>query len=433
MTATAGAARARVAEPPAGPTWVELGSPGGYAALRTAEFEPDAVPPVDERTVNPGGFLRDATDPVTGITWRDGGWEIPLPGRPPVRLAASGQVTEADVGRLRRLRGLRVPWRRAHTGPLAAVRAVAGLAAAGVPLLSGPPPGWAARALGPELAARLTAATEEDLADDLRREEHSVLLRRTALARHGSAARRRSLAVRAGEPVPPAPTISVVLCTRRPALVPFALGQIARQRGAELEVVLALHGVAAAAPEVARAVAAFDRPLTIVTAEAATPFGAVLNQAVARAAGAYVAKWDDDDWYGPDHLADMMLAHAYSGAELAGAASEFFYLAQIDTTIRRRWSAETVADHVAGGTFVLPRSVLTALGGFRPLPRSVDIHLFQDLIRAGGAMYRTHGLGFMARRAARGAHTWQEPVGYFLARAARQWRGFRPSRLMECR
>ncbi|MET8140141.1 glycosyltransferase [Sphaerisporangium sp. NPDC005288] len=412
-------------------TWERLGSPGGYQVLSGERFAPEAVPPVDERSVNPQGFLKRPALGVADLLQHDGAWEVRLADRTLARLPASGGVTDADVGRLRRLRGVRVAWRPAHTGPIAAARAVAGLAAAGVPLLSGPPPEWAALALGRDLAADLTAATERDLDDDLRREEHSVRLRRTALTRHGTMARWRELAARAGIAVPAPATISVVMCTRRAGLVPFALDQVRRQRGVDLEVILTLHGVPAATPEVARAVAAFDRPITVVEADAAVPFGAVLNQAAGHASGSFLSKWDDDDWYGPDHLADMMLAQSYSGAELVGAASEFFYLQQIDVTIRRDWTSETMSNHVAGGTFVIARSAFEALGGFRPVPRSVDVQFFQDLLRAGGAIYRTHGLGFVARRAARGRHTWQEPIGYFLARAKDQWRGFRPSRLME--
>jgi hypothetical protein len=411
-------------------TWARLGSPGGYDTLRAAAFEPESVPPIDERSINPRGFVKIPTSAFADLAQHDGRWEVRLDGKTLVRLPDTGALTDADIGNLRRLRGVRISWRPAHTGPIPAVRVVTGFAAAGIPLLSAPPPEWAAQALGPELSTRLAATTEEELADDLRREEHSIRLRRSSLTRHGNIARWRALAARAGVAVPPEPTISVIMCTRRPELVPFALGQISRQRGVKLEVILTLHGGSGAIPQVSQAVADFNHPITVIEADAALPFGVVLNQAAARSTGSFLSKWDDDDWYGPDHLADMMLAQSYSGAELVGAASEFFYLQQIDVTIRRNWNSELMSNHVAGGTFVVSRSAFEALGGFRPIPRSVDVHFFQDLMRAGGAVYRTHGLGFVARRAARGGHTWQEPVGYFLARAHSQWRGFRPSQLM---
>ncbi|WP_158558248.1 glycosyltransferase [Spongiactinospora gelatinilytica] len=409
--------------------WTKAGAPDGYPVLRAASaVTPDHLPPVDERSVNPRGFLREPPQDIADLTGHAGVWGVTSEGRELVRFHESGLVADADVDRLRPLRGLRLNWRPAHTGPVAAARVVAGLAAAGVPLVStGPAPIWAEPLLGGELLSHL--ATPGDIADDLRREEHSVRLRRHALRAHGTTARWHALAAAAGKPIPPDPPISVVLCTRRPDFVGFALGQIAAQRGVDVEVVLGLHGVPEEA--VAGAVADFPLPLTIVTADAAKPFGEILNRAVDRTSGAYLTKWDDDDWYGPDHLADLVLARRYSGADLVGVASEFFYLEQIDVTIRRRWSSEVMADHVAGGTFLISRETLRALGGFRPVPRSVDIELFSALLRAGGCIYRTHGLGFMARRSARRRHTWQEPIGYFLHRAKEQWRGFRPSELME--
>ncbi|MDF5757477.1 glycosyltransferase [Spongiactinospora sp. TRM90649] len=410
-------------------SWAEVGRPGGYATLRAVTRATlDDLPPVDERSVNPRGFLRTPTQDIADLTARDGRWAVRSEGRELVTFDESGLVTDADVDRLRRLRGLRVTWRPAHTGPVAAARVVAGLAAAGVPLASAVPvPLWAESLLGAELLGHL--ARPADLADDLRREELSVRLRRHALRTHGTTARWRALAATAGLHIPPDPAISVVMSTRRADFVPFALAQIARQRAVDAEVVLALHGVPRA--EVAAAVADFPLPLTVVEAGADTPFGEVLNRAVDHASGDHVSKWDDDDWYGPDHLSDLVLAHRYSGSDLVGVASEFFYLEQIDLTIRRRWTSEVMSDHVAGGTFLISRETLRALGGFRPVTRSVDVELFQALLHAGGSIYRTHGLGFMARRSARGRHTWQEPIGYFLHRAKDQWRGFRPTKIME--
>ncbi|MEO3809345.1 glycosyltransferase family A protein [Sphaerisporangium sp. B11E5] len=423
--------RVTIVDRDADPSWARIGAPGGYGVLRDVTIEPDAVPPVDERSVNPRGFLKTPAKGYGTLERHDGATVVRLEDRTLTRLPGSGAVTDADIGRLRRLRGVRVTWRHTHGGPIAAARTVASLAAAGVPMLCDPVPDWAARGLGPGLTVLLTGATERELADDLRREEHSVRLRRTALGTHGTTARWRSLAAGSGVPLPPDPTVSVVMCTRRAGLVPFALGQIARQRGVDVEVILGLHGVAATAPEVRDAVAGFDGRVTVVEAEPEAPFGVVLNRAAARASGSFISKWDDDDWYGPDHLADLVLAQGYSGAELVGVASEFFYLQQIDVTVRRNWTSETMSDHVAGGAFIVSRSAFEALGGFRPVPRAVDVQFFQALLRAGGAIYRTHGLGFVARRAARGRHTWQEPVGYFLARARDQWPGFRPSGLMD--
>jgi len=337
-------------------------------------------------------------------------------------------VTDVDVARLRELRAVEIRWGR-HTGPLAAVRAVAGLAAAGVPLCAAEVPDWAG-ALGPELAGVLTGAAPGDLDDDIAREEHSVRLRRAALGAHSTRARWRSLARRAGLPVPLPPRISVLLCTRRPEYLGFALDQIARQRGVDLEAVVTLHGVPAELPEVREAVAAHPLPLTVVEAPASASFGEALNLGAAAATGHYLAKWDDDDWYGPDWLADAMLAVDYSGADLVGGLPQFVYLEEINVTVGRRGGeSERWTRRISGSSLVLDRHLLHAAGGFPPLWRNVDTGLLRVVESVGGRIYRTHGLSLMIRRRATG-HTWGQSVPTFLRTSERQWYGFRPGGLV---
>lgn len=406
-------------------SWERLGRPGGSELADPAVLsEPSMIPPVDERLVNPQGFVTTPGRGMAMLTEVSGRWTAMLDGAPLVTFAESGGVTDADVARLRQIRGVKIDWIHAHSGPLAAVRILAGLAAAGVPLVADSVPRWAG-ALGNPLAELLTAPV--DLADDLRREEHSVRLRRQALRTHGVAARWEQL----GAPAPAPPLTSVLLATRRTDMVGFALDQISRQRDVQLEVILALHGVPQGHPDVKAAIAAFDGPLTVVEARAESIFGEVLNEAATYASGSFLLKMDDDDWYGPDFLSDLLLAHSYSGAQVVGTVPEFVYLSSIDVTVHRRQITEQITSFVAGGTILVERSAFQAVGGFRPLRRSVDTQFQEALQAAGGQIYRTHGLGYILRRGPAANHTWQEPIGTFLQRNRQQWRGFRPSSLME--
>ncbi|HEX4816422.1 MAG TPA: glycosyltransferase family A protein [Nonomuraea sp.] len=408
-------------------SWERLGRPGmtdSPLADPDVLAEPSMVPPVDERLVNPMGFVTTPSRGMASLAERDGRWSVVLDGKVVTTFAESGGVTDADVARLRQVRGVEVDWRHAHSGPLAAVRVLAGLAAAGVPLAAAPVPRWAG-ALGPDVIALVEGCP--DLSDDLRREEHSIRLRRAALRTHGVAARWEQL----GAPAPAPPLTSVLLATRRTDMVSFALEQVARQREARLEVILALHGVPKGHPDVAAAIAAFPGALTVYEADRQAVFGEVLNESAARASGSFLLKMDDDDWYGPDFLSDLLLAHAYSGAQVVGTVPEFVYLSSIDVTVHRSQITEQVTSFVAGGTILVERSAFQAVGGFRPLRRSVDTQFQEALQAAGGQIYRTHGLGYILRRGPAANHTWQEPIGTFLRRNRRQWRGFRPNALME--
>lgn len=362
----------------------------------------------------PVGFLRSAAEGVAELSWTGQGW-----------LAAGeplGDRLDADgVARLRPLRGLSVRWPSSRVP----VEVITDLAASGVPLHAADTPAW----VEPELARLLAAWTPEEgdgsrrSVTDLRREEHSVRLRRHGL---------RSRAGVAAEPVAAPPKVSVVMSSMRPYLLASALDQIARQRRVEVEVLLGLHGVPAEHEAVRRAVREFDLPITVVEAGAEIPFGEVLNRAASRASGDHITKWDDDDWYGPEHLADLLLARSHTGADIVGTTAEFFYLEPLNATIRRTdYTSEIWSEHVAGGTILLDLARFQELGGFPALRGGVDAAFLKAAHAAEARIYRTHGLGYMLRRSVSTEHTWQLSLAHFLRVASNQWRGFRPSLILE--
>ncbi len=302
---------------------------------------------------------------------------------------------------------------------------------AGVPIAAGSVADDVARLLGPHVAAALTAPV--DLTDSVAREEHSVVLRRLALREFSVEAWRRHLVEQSSRHPASPPSVSVVLATKRPEMLGFALRQVAKQRGRDVQLVLAPHGFEPD-PAMVRELAGdrVARSLVLLPRDESEVFGDVLAAAAARADGDLVLKMDDDDWYGPDFVSDLLLARAYSGAEVVGMPSEYHYLAPKNVTVRRGHRAELYAHFVAGGTLLIERGLLRAVGSFRPVRRYVDAQLLAAVTRAGAAIYRTHGLGYLLRRNAAG-HTWQVDMDYLLdpARVAEIRPGFAPSRLLE--
>ena len=148
------------------------------------------------------------------------------------------------------------------------------------------------------------------------------------------------------------PSVSVVMATRRPDLLEHAVGQVARQRGVE--------SWSWCSP---RTAGTPTRPgsaswparvgLQVVPPPDDVLFGDVLNHAAEAAGGDVVLKMDDDDWYSPDFVADLLLARAYSGAELVGTPDDFYYLEDRDLTVRLGQPSEVYRGFVAGGTMLL--------------------------------------------------------------------------------
>ena len=175
---------------------------------------------------------------------------------------------------------------------------------------------------------------------------------------------------------------------------------------------LATHGFAPDAAAV-RELLGPDLPVTVLPQEETTVFGDVLAAAAAAASGDLVLKMDDDDWYAPDFVADLLRARAYSGADLVGTADELYYLTDRDETVQRRHPGEFYTQWVAGGTLLLSRALLADVGGFAPVRRHVDRHLLDALAGAGATVYRTHGLGYVLRRNPSG-HTYDADLDRIL-------------------
>lgn len=394
--------------------------PDVVVARRGGEVEPhhviDRAPtvvtdpgpePVDERVFNPIGFRKDWDHPVVELSRL-------------VSRSGRGPVTEDVVAAARAFQGVRLP---ADT-PTADLLA---LAMSGVPVVT-----EGVLDVAPPLAAALDA--EVDLDDALRREEHSLAVRRAAFDHHSTLAWRSALASRAGVRHVGLPAVSALLATKRPEMLDFALRQVARQRGAEVELVLAAHGFEPDRDAVRRALG--DRPHQVLSFDDSTFFGDVLTGAAHAASSEVLLKVDDDDWYAPDAVHDLLMARRFSGADVVGMPSEFVFLhandERGDLTVRRNHPSELFARFVAGGTLLMDRGLLRSLGDFRRVRKFVDAQLLAGVEAAGGRIYRTHGLGYVLRRTGDG-HTWVRDDEEFRRPdiVASEWTGFRPSLALE--
>lgn len=359
--------------------------------------------PVDERVFNPIGFRKDWDHPVVDLARL-------------VKGSGRGAVTEGVIAAARAFQGVRLSADTSTADLLA-------LAISGVPLETG-----GVLDVAPPLAAALDASV--DLDDPLRREEHSLAVRRAAFDHHSTLAWRSALASRAGVRHVGLPAVSALLATKRPEMLDFALRQVARQRGAEVELVLAAHGFEPDRDAVRRALG--DRPHQVLTFDESVFFGDVLTGAARAASSEVLLKVDDDDWYSPDAVHDLLMARRFSGADVVGMPSEFVYLHRDDLTVRRKHPTEVFARFVAGGTLLMERGLLRSLGDFRRVRKFVDAQLLAGVEAAGGRIYRTHGLGYILRRTGEG-HTWERDDEEFRRPdiVASEWSGFQPSLALE--
>jgi hypothetical protein len=346
-----------------------------------------------------------------------------------------GPVTGFDdvVGRLPTRRRARASALRAATrlgvidcsstavsGPDAA-RAALDLIGVGALLGAQRVPGDVAVLLGPDLSAAIEAVPVDRPLTDAERERWSVAQRRIVYRRHSVYRALAEVGHACGNPVPPDPSVSVLMATNRPDMVTFAVEQMVDQGHPDIEILIGLHCVEA--PEYVRGkIRELVPDATVFDFGADTDLGQVLDSLARRASGTLVTKWDDDDWYAPHHVSDLVDAMRYSGATLVGKAAEYIHLGALDITIRRfATGSERFSTTIAGGTLMTSRRTLSEIGGWPSGPKRVDRLLIDRITETGGSVYRLHGDGYLLRRSPDPtSHTWQAGDSYFLGQAVDQ-------------
>lgn len=181
------------------------------------------------------------------------------------------------------------------------------------------------------------------------------------------------------------------------------------------ELVISLHGDLAELPRSGR------EDVRYVGVPEEETVGTVMNIALVAGRGEYAIKMDDDDFYGPDYVGDMMLATRAVDIALFGKPPWFLYLQDDDKTYLRRVAAgkencvattqQLVSDdfRISGATHSGRRDFLLQ-AGFCGLNRFAgDTALYERAAHFDGRVLSCDGFETVIFRSANLAdHTWRQ-------------------------
>lgn len=211
---------------------------------------------------------------------------------------------------------------------------------------------------------------------------------------------------------PPATgTVGIVCVSRRPGNLAAVIENVERQRGTAPEFVLVPNGPDWDRDATDRALQGVDRAVVVWGHEAAT-LGGGLNGGIAEIETRFVAKFDDDDHYGPNYLTDALRAHRFAGAGVVGKHS---YYADIDG-VDGRWlrfggNDFRYSSTLAGGTLVIDRDRTGELR-FDDVSLGEDRAFIHGCHRRGISTYSADRFSFVQHRGA--DNTWQPGADEFL-------------------
>jgi len=201
------------------------------------------------------------------------------------------------------------------------------------------------------------------------------------------------------------PTVSVLVSTLRADDLSNLLNQLISQTLPEFELVLGLHTIELSASHKKQIASLHRRKIKVIAKEFSKDktLGMILSELAKLSSGEFIAKMDDDDYYGPEHLRDLLDAAIATKADVVGRAMNYVYLEPLQLTVRRfaphgTQAVELWSDWVCGGTIVAKREAAEGAGWFGEGNTAVDRFLLSGITNNGGKIWRTFGAGYIYRR-----------------------------------
>jgi glycosyltransferase involved in cell wall biosynthesis len=222
------------------------------------------------------------------------------------------------------------------------------------------------------------------------------------------------------------PTVSVLVSTIRADDLSNLLDQLLQQTLPSFELILGLHNVELSNNHKKQIAKLKARKVNVIAEKYAQDktLGMILSSLASQSTGEFIAKMDDDDYYGPEHLRDLVDAALDTGADVVGRAMNYIYLEPLQLTVRRftpqgTQAVELWSDWVCGGTILAKSDVAKAAGWFGEGSTAVDRYLLSNVVNNGGKIWRTFGAGYIYRRTFT-FHTYVTNYSRYLNRATEQ-------------
>ncbi|MGE5391706.1 MAG: glycosyltransferase [Deltaproteobacteria bacterium] len=220
------------------------------------------------------------------------------------------------------------------------------------------------------------------------------------------------------EPSPPAQEnnhlgVSVITCTNRPDRLENIMANYLRQNYSPRELIIVVNSENINIEDWRRRTAGHS-DITILQLGSNQTLGECLNYGVDHARYDYVAKCDDDDYYAPKYLSDLMPLFASSGAQIIGKCSMFVYFEGSQTlAIALPGNENMPVSGVAGATMIINKQVFSQVR-FTGTSFGEDSMFLQECVARGIPIFSGNRFNFVCIRSNPDQHTWQVDEAEYL-------------------
>lgn len=201
--------------------------------------------------------------------------------------------------------------------------------------------------------------------------------------------------------------ISIITCTVREHLIGNIIENYTNQLFQGKELIIILNNDEMDINRIKGKIRGFE-DITIYQLPQENTLGECLNYGIGKAKFDVIAKFDDDDYYGPEYLTEAMDALKTTNAAIVGKEEFYVFLKSIHALLLRghRLSNKYVK-HVSGATLVFKKSIIDKIK-FPNLTLGEDTAFQKKCIKHGFRIYSTSRYNFAAIRGTDvNEHTWK--------------------------
>lgn len=222
--------------------------------------------------------------------------------------------------------------------------------------------------------------------------------------------------------------VTIVAVTNRPEFINRLAKNIREQSHKRLELIFVLQNYTNEQVEILKSklqeTGREYENIQILIDESDSTLGARLNKAIEISKGDYLVKMDDDDFYFPNYIQDMLIPFSFGDYGIVGKKEIFIYLEETDrTVVRYKNERHKETDFVAGATLVISRQALNEIK-FGDKNRGEDSSLLEEAKSKGVKIYATDPFNFIVWRGKnKNKHTWQVDDDFFMKNASQYFDG----------
>ncbi|EKN71689.1 family 2 glycosyl transferase [Neobacillus bataviensis LMG 21833] len=199
--------------------------------------------------------------------------------------------------------------------------------------------------------------------------------------------------------------VSIITCTIREESIDNVFKNYQQQTWPEKELIVILNKDSMDIDKWIKKAKNYPNVRVFQLHEKAT-LGDCLNFGVMNAGYEIIAKFDDDDYYGPEYITSSMESFKNKQVSIVGKSSYYIYFKNKKALVHVKGTENSVTDTVAGATLLFRKEIFYYVR-FEKVNRAEDYWFIDQSKKEGFQVYSTDPRHFAVIRNDSDQHTWK--------------------------